>query len=329
MASLLEKRFSLLHYLLTCCLAVAVVILSLRLRHKNEIPVIETQSCPVDVHRLAGLRYVKPIVFVTDGCEAPALAGIKSEVNDVIEKYKASGDALTASIYIRSADGWTAINPTEQYQPGSLFKVPMLMTALRMNEMHPGFLDNRVAYAQYIGVPRKVNFPGKTIKPGQSYTIRQLLESMIRDSDNQATALLQQQLDMRVMQKMFSDLGLTAPNAGDQQYLFDVTGYSIFFRAIFNAGYLDIDDSEYAAELLTQCRFSDGLRKGVPANIAIAHKFGESGSDQEKQLHESGIVYLDGRSYLLSVMTKGKDFGKLSALIADISATVYQGMKAR
>jgi beta-lactamase class A len=94
-------------------------------------------------------------------------------------------------------------------------------------------------------------------------------------------------------------------------------------RAIYNASYLNVEDSEYAAEMLTKCDFKDGIMMGLPNGIQVAHKFGESGTPIDKQLHESAIVYLDGKSYLLTVMTKGKDIKVLSSLMGDISRLVY------
>ena len=98
-------------------------------------------------------------------------------------------------------------------------------------------------------------------------------------------------------------------------------------RAIYNAAYLTAEDSEYAGELLSQCDFKDGILSGLPPNTRVAHKFGESGNQIVKQLHESAIVYLYNQPYLLTVMTKGNDNKKLSLLIKEISQTVYNDMK--
>jgi hypothetical protein len=44
------------------------------------------------------------------------------------------------------------------------------------------------------------------------------------------------------------------------------------------------------------------------------------------QLHESAIIYVKDKPYLLTVMTKGKDNKTLSKLIGEISSTVYKNM---
>jgi beta-lactamase class A len=56
------------------------------------------------------------------------------------------------------------------------------------------------------------------------------------------------------------------------------------------------------------------------------HKFGEAGDANEKQLHESAIIYLDNNPYLLTIMTKGNDMKKLPDVINQISALIYQNM---
>ena len=76
--------------------------------------------------------------------------------------------------------------------------------------------------------------------------------------------------------------------------------------------------------MLSQCDFKQGLVGGLPNNTIIAHKFGEAGNDEMHELNESGIIYLGNKRYLLSVMTKGKEFSKLSEVLKSIYRTVYQ-----
>ena len=47
-----------------------------------------------------------------------------------------------------------------------------------------------------------------------------------------------------------------------------------------------------------------------------------------KQLHESGLIYLNNTTYLLTVMTKGQNSELLPSVISDISREVYEYLKA-
>jgi len=285
--------------------------------------------CNYNVKRMSGLKFVKPIMWVDQDCEADALAGTKKELNDIIERYKLNNGVIDASVYLRSNTDWTSVNEDVKYEPGSLFKVPILIAALKREEEQPGFLNTRVLFDKAQTINKKVAFASKSIVIGQSYSVKELLTYMIKYSDNNATQLVQHCLNKYKFQQLFSDIGLEVPNLDSNQYLINAQDYSLFMRTIFNAGYLTIPHSEFAAELLSECDFKDGIVKGIPAGTKIAHKFGESGNDKERQLHESAIVYIGNSTYLLTVMTKGKDIKQLSELIGELSRTVYNNMAAQ
>ena len=95
---------------------------------------------------------------------------------------------------------------------------------------------------------------------------------------------------------------------------------------IYNASYLNRTNSEYATELLQKCNFNEGMKSGLPNSVKVAHKFGEAGDQNEQQLCETAIVYLNNNPYVLTIMTKGKDFKQLPQVTKEISSIVYQNM---
>ena len=175
-------------------------------------------------------------------------------------------------------------------------------------------------------INKNVAYQSKQIKLGSKYTVRQLLTYMISYSDNNATALLNNNLEADVLYKLFADLNLVIPDIKAQHYYFTVKDYSLFLRTLYNATYLSVANSEYAMELLEKCEFKGGIVNGLPSNIRVAHKFGESGTPTEMQLHESAIIYDKDKTYLLTVMTKGKDNKSLSSLISKISELVHKNI---
>ncbi|MGK4568105.1 serine hydrolase [Flavobacterium sp. 3HN19-14] len=322
-----SKKFSILHILLISVAVSGVTFAAVKFFNKPEETAIanDNYACNYQVTRMSGYSYIKPLLLVDEDCESQQLEGVKQKVNQIIERYKNAGDASSASVYLRtySNNQWTVINENEEYEPGSLFKVPILIAILKMNEDNPGFLSKKITFTSKLPVDKNVAFTDKTIKSGNSYTVAELLTYMIEYSDNNATSLLIMNMDPLVMKKLFADVGLQMNDIYAQQYFFKIKDYSLFMRVIYNAGYLTIKDSEYAAELLGKSTFKEGITKMLPAGVKVAHKFGESGNQTEKQLHETAIIYLDNKPYLLTVMTKGNDNAKLSALIAEISQTVY------
>ena len=114
----------------------------------------------------------------------------------------------------------------------------------------------------------------------------------------------------------------------DTSYRITAKTYSNFFSVIYNAGYVSIKSSEYAASLLTESAFKEGLVKLLPTELKVAHKFGEWGNGYEKELHETGIVYMNDSPYLVTIMTSGNDWNNLSNVISKVSKIIYDKMSA-
>jgi beta-lactamase class A len=127
-----------------------------------------------------------------------------------------------------------------------------------------------------------------------------------------------------VFVKVFTDIGLPAPDFNARDYPISAKDYSRFFIELYNGSYLSFTDSEASMSLLNQVVFKEGMMKGIPASVPVCHKFGESGSDTEPHFSESGIVFVENKPYLLTIMLKGRDVNSLPGISADISSLVYR-----
>ena len=284
---------------------------------------------PYKITRLTGFNFIRPLLAAKPLYESPKYSALKDEVSQIIQNFKDQGILMSSSIYLRDFDksDWFCVNEDEKYMPGSLLKVPELITYLKMEETKSGTLNKRITFSNNFSTTKQANIITKSIVLGQTYTIRELLNYMIEYSDNNATYLLNQNIDVPTFKKTFTDLGLESPDWNAQTYYISTKSYSVFMEALFNASYLNIKDSEYATALLTKTDFIDGMIKGIQNNhLRIAHKFGEAGTNQNKELHESALLYVNDSPYLLTIMTKGNnnvDFPKLSGVIQAISNVVY------
>lgn len=282
------------------------------------------------IRRSSDYKYVRPILLVDEESESQNLNGLKQNISDIINNYQKIGVLNSASFYIKEFNGnsWTGVNVEEKFLPGSLMKVPEMIAFLKMNEQKPGTLDRVITYKHADELGRHTNFNSRTIQPGKSYTIRELLNYMIRYSDNQATDLLNRQVDVNIFGKVFTDLGLKTPDWKASSYPITAKEYSVFMRALYNGAYLNIENSEIGAKLLSECDFKLGLLSGLPKGMKVAHKFGESGDSRGQQLSEAAIVYLDGNPYVIVVMTSGKDHKLLPGVIKEISSATFQYMNS-
>jgi beta-lactamase class A len=275
--------------------------------------------------RLTGYKYAMPLMFVDNTCQSERLSPLKNELNNLFNKYKEAGVLSSASLYLKdyNSNGWIAINENETYSPGSLLKVPALITLLKMSEKNPGFLNKKIVFNKHYDVQVNPQYLSKSIKFGETYTVKELMKYMIIYSDNNATILLNEVIDVKVFKKLFKDFGLKEIDWNGTDYLMTVTDYSEFLRALFNASYLNIENSDFALELLSKSDFKEGFSKGIPANVNMSEKFGESGNLDMKELHETAIVFLANKPYIITIMTKGKELEKLPEVLKEASYLAY------
>ncbi len=286
-------------------------------------------GCAYSVARVEGFNRVRPLLYSEPMCESPRLESLRASVGDLVNNLKSSGQLLSASVYIRDFKQaeWTWYNGDELYDPGSLLKIPMLLTYLAMADEDPALMKRTYTCELYdANVPQHTAFPAAQIQPNVAYTVEQLLEFSIAQSDNRATTLLMRHVPVPRYVKTYTDLGLPKPDVNARAYPMNVRDYSVFMKALFNSSLLGPMRSEYALELMTRSTFSKGLVAGLPPGVDVAHKFGEEGSELQRQLHESGLVYADGNPYLITVMTRGSNPDSLASAIASISRLVYDRM---
>ncbi len=241
-----------------------------------------------------------------------------------------SGAIARASIYIRDLDNgpWIGINEKEEFYPASLLKVPFIFAAYKEEERAPGFLDREVVYNRTQLVNSYVFPPKEKLELGQSYATRELLRRSIVYSDNEAAALLGNEISFQNLSNIFWDFGITRPQPGED-YKMKVRTYASFFRILYNASYVSRDHSEEALATLTKSSFKDGIVAGVPKNVAVAHKFGEREGALEQggvQLHDCGIVYAPSRPYLICVMAQASQVDDILTFIRFVSREAYDTM---
>ena len=288
-------------------------------------------NCPYATAWVRGYQHIRPLLSAEPMCESARFEGLRASIGTAVESLKASGHVTSTSVYVRDFKNaeWTWYNGDEPYDPGSMLKVPLLLTYLAMSEVDPALLERTWTCEQVdFEVPQHTAFPAPQVQFNVSYTLRQLFEYMMVYSDNRATVMLLRRVPKDRYFRTFTDLGLPTPVWDAPSYRLNVRDYSVFMKALYNSSLLSPTNSEYALELMTRATFKQGLVSGLPAGVEVAHKFGEAGDDQERQLHETGLVYADGNPYLITVMTRGERVDSLASAIASLSELVYERMSA-
>jgi len=264
---------------------------------------------------------------------------LKDRLNEFIQSKDYSGEASEISVYFRDLeDGPTlGINEHTFFSPASLFKVPYLITYLKLAEEEPALLDKKLVFRIEGKDPNESQLlhPLKTIDENIPYTISEILEKMIIYSDNRSVKVLANYLEQispenDLFYETIYSIGIIAKDGREDDSI-TVKSYASLFTLLYNASFLNNEMSERALTLLAKTDFNQGIKSGVPAPIEISHKFGERYdlSKNTRQFHDCGIIYYPKNPYLLCIMTRGNDFDKLIGIISSISKMFYEEVDSR
>ncbi|MBX7051097.1 MAG: class A beta-lactamase-related serine hydrolase [Flavobacteriales bacterium] len=289
---------------------------------ETPVPTSNEPYCGFRIFRQDGYKFIQPVQFIQQECESPGYANLKSLIQRSIDTFYRAGIASNISYYFREFDhgAWTSVNPEMEYHPGSMMKLPILITYLKQSESAPDVLDRMVLNNVPVNQVPPQNVQSKQIELGKSYSIRELLRYMISYSDNLATMLLLKNVDQELYKDMYKELHMEVPDLMDFNFTLSTIEYSYFLSAVFNGSYFNEENSEYAMELLSTSDFKNGMVAGLPPGMPIVHKFGEwSDGKSASQFHEAGVIYFGDKAYMIIIMTDGDDNRKLPPVIADLT----------
>ncbi len=252
---------------------------------------------------------------------------LKTKTKRLVNKFISQNRAADISVYFRDLNNgpWFGINEKDTFNPASISKVFIMMAVLQKAETDPEFLNKLLKYRSDLNpVHQDIKSP-PTLELDQNYSVEQLTQIMIVESDNRAADVLEEQLDENHIKNIYSDLGIQISSGTIDPYFCSIKEISAVFRVLYNASYLNQEMSNTALEILTNAEFDRGIAAGIPNNIPIANKFGEMiyPDLSERQLHDCGIVYLPDSPYLLCIMSRGSNFDILAENIQQISILVY------
>lgn len=212
---------------------------------------------------------------------------------------------------------WIGINEKEKFMPMSLFKVPLMVTILKEVEDNDISLDQKVVIKPEDLDSNSGNLASKGA--GYEITIKELLTTMIQESDNTALRILSTRFTTENdYLRTISMMGLPQPS--EQQSL-SPKEYINIFRSLYFSTYLRRPFSELALTILLDTKFNSQLPAGVPDNIKISHKIGV---DSTKGFyHDCGIVYFPNSPYLICIMGQNTTQEKADKMISTLSKIVY------
>jgi beta-lactamase class A len=248
---------------------------------------------------------------------------LRSYLHGLEEEYPDS-----ISIYFESINSGANISVNKDIRlfPASLSKLVQAIIIVKKVE------DGQLSFDQLIKIePTDLSSgSGDLYKTANntSMTVEDLLRELIVNSDNTAQNVFKKYLS-------FSDYS-TFQNTVGLQDLYNEKGfisakeYTRILRVLYTSNFLKPENSQRILQHMSDSTFKDYLSQGIPKGVVFAHKYGEN--KDYNIFADSGIVYVPGKPYMISVIIKGKDSNPETrqwavSLMKEISERAYSASK--
>jgi beta-lactamase class A len=275
------------------------------------------------------------------GSRATTLEQAKAEIQERIAKSGAD-----VAIAFRTLDGreeWL-LHPDEEFHAASTMKIPVMIELFHQvregkiklderlvihNEFH-SIVDGSVYHLDSGDDSEFTLYKDE----GQSRPISDLLEKMITESSNLATDLLIQKLgveNIRATVQALNADGMHVLRGVEDDKAYEkgmnntttARGLMVLLQAIADGKAVDPAASKDMIAILERQKFNEAIPAGLPPGTVVAHKTGEI----TKIHHDAAIVFAK-RPFILVILVRGiEDRNASSALMADITRTLYSAIQ--
>lgn len=279
--------------------------------------------------------YLSPGAMITD--KKNLLVNFQPLRDSLTNKYEKRDDYMVSIYFEYLPTGANiAVNKDEEIWPASLIKIPVALTAMKKVENGKWSLSNELVI---LDEDKDKEYGNLYEKPtGTSLTIENFLREALVNSDNTAHFVLLRNIDSNEIEDVYTHLGLDdiitalrkAPKDKETDNRITAKRYSVFFRSLYNATYLNPENSQKFLDILKDAP-KEYLSAGLPENIRFVHKTGIRTDDMVRA--DSGIVYAPDRPYILTVMVQKKDKanppadGEIENIFKEISKETYDYVK--
>lgn len=215
------------------------------------------------------------------------------------------------------------INDTQEYEMASLIKLPVIMmiynkllkkeitkdTMLSLEKQH---IDSSYGDLWKEGV-------------GADFTVMEMIEKSLIDSDNTAHQLLYSLLNVDEKKQLFSNIDMRVEEKeGILVPFITAKSYASILKTLYLSSYLPPELSQEVLQLLTQTKTKSGITQGVDQGVVVAEKSGELELAQQIDvLNNCGIVYYPKRPYILCILVHGEDEEGIYKKMAFISKLIF------
>lgn len=251
-----------------------------------------------------------------------AYTNLRNDLYAFIEAQQEKGSLIHLSIYFRDLEDGPVfgIGELDPFAPTGALKLPLAMALFDIAaEQEAPLLDERIRV-------------GNT---EELMTVSTLMFYMLTYDDDASFDVLNAYVQTKPglkerVQQSFQSVGLIDPRQPEEPIL-TVRGYASLVRMLYHASYVSMRDSNLLLEWLAASPDKNGIARGVPKEIEVAHRFGRRAAEQNKgqRLHDCGIVYYPDNPYLLCVVVETNEESVAMYVLKTVSEMVYKEVNSR
>lgn len=232
-------------------------------------------------------------------------------LRNALKEYVAAQNG-TVGVYFEYLPSGSSIgaNDTEEVRLASLSKVPLVMSVLKKIEKGGLALDTEITLKKEFLDPKF----GDLWKKGEGtvLTVEELIKLSLQRSDNTAYEALFSLLSQKEVMDVYNSLEIEVSGRDDDVRV-SPKSYSSIFRSLYLSTYLQLKDSQYILEILTNTIFNDKIPSGLPSFVPVSHKIGvfDRADGAEKVYTDCGIVYYPLRPYILCIFVQDTEMATI------------------
>lgn len=193
------------------------------------------------VQCLSKLHLIKPNLDCDSfDDKAETLSTLQNKLEVFIDGIKKTGKVKRVGVFVRDlrTSHFAGVNDNDAYYMASLLKTPLLIGGFKLAEVEPKILDQEIVYngkpnlydEQVIQVEDK-------LKVGSSYTIKELMERSVENSDNTAAQILFDYYPAEFMDRILQALGIQIKKpTGEVENLITARTYGSNIFSTLNIG---------------------------------------------------------------------------------------------
>lgn len=255
-----------------------------------------------------------------------------AELKRDIKKESAGFNGKIGLIVKDLQTGWViSINENDVFPSASMVKIPIMAACFKAAHEGSLSLDERIV----VRANDITSGSGliKTMPPGSSFSVKELIGLMVTRSDNTAANILIKKLGLPYLNAYFRSAGLRNTNLSRKMMDFQRRGkgvenyttpkdMSLILENIYRGKCVNAAVSQKCLDILKNQKVKDRIPKRLPQNAVVAHKTGL----ERRVCHDAGIVFTEQGDFLICVLTKipAKDgFKPAKRFIAKVAAYTY------